>query len=47
VNFPDESKLEGKDNALYGLYSWEGECPVDSTNWLDDVAVYKMDFGPG
>lgn len=47
VNFPDESKLEGKDNALYGLYSWEGECPIDDSNWLDDVRVYKMDFGPG
>lgn len=45
VNFPDESKLEGKDNALYGLYSWEGELPVDGTNWLDDVSVYKTTFG--
>ena len=45
VNFPDESKLEGKDNALYGLYSWEGESPVDDTNWLDDVSVYKTTFG--
>ena len=45
INFPNEKTLEGKDNALYGLYSWEGECPVDGTDWLSDCGVYKSAFG--
>lgn len=45
IIFPDESNNIGKNNALYGLYSWEGYCPIDNTNWLNDISIYGTDFG--
>ena len=45
IIFPDEKNKIGENNALYGLYSWEGYCPIDNTNWLNDINVYKTDFG--
>ena len=45
IIFPNETNKTGKNNALYGLYSWEGYCPIDNTNWLNDINVYKTDFG--
>lgn len=45
ADFPDESNNEGTENALFGLYSWEGSSPVDTTNWLNDVSIYKTSFG--
>lgn len=45
IIFPNETNKIGKNNALYGLYSWEGYCPIDNTNWLNDINVYKTDFG--
>lgn len=45
IIFPDEQNKIGENNALYGLYSWEGYCPIDNTNWLNDINVYKTDFG--
>lgn len=45
IIFPDDTNKIGKNNALYGLYSWEGYCPIDNTNWLNDINVYKTDFG--
>ena len=47
VNHPER----GKDNALYNLYDLSGYNsrgdwkPLDLTNWLDDVNVYKYNFG--
>ena len=45
IIFPDDTNKIGENNALYGLYSWEGYCPIDNTNWLNDINVYKTDFG--
>ena len=45
IIFPDESNNIGKNNALFGLYSWDGYCPIDNTNWLNDINIYKTDFG--
>ena len=45
IIFPDESNNIGKNNALYGLYSWDGYCPIDNTNWLNDISIYGTDFG--
>ena len=54
IDFPGndpEHPEWGKDNALYNLYdlsnyndrgNWK---PLDLTNWLDDVNVYKYNFG--
>lgn len=47
VNHPEW----GEDNALYNLYDLSGYNsggdwkPLDLTNWLDDVNVYKYNFG--
>lgn len=39
----------GKDNGLYGLYYTGTDSnriwPIDNTNWLSDLSVYKMSFG--
>lgn len=45
IIFPDESNNIGKNNALFGLYSWDGYCPIDNTNWLNDISIYGTDFG--
>lgn len=45
IIFPDERSKIGENNALYGLYSWEGYCPIDNTNWLNDISIYGTDFG--
>lgn len=54
IDFPgnDANHPEwGKDNALYNLYDLSGYNsrgdwkPLDLTNWLDDVSVYKYNFG--
>ena len=54
IDFPgvDENHPEwGKDNALYDLYDMSnfnsagGWKPLDLTNWLDDVNIYKYNFG--
>ena len=37
--------MEGVDNALYGLYNLKNGLPIDNTNWLNDLSVYKTDFG--
>ena len=54
IDFPGnnlENPEWGSDNALYGLYdlsnynpkgNWK---PLDLTNWLNDVSVYKYNFG--
>lgn len=54
IDFPGndpEHPEWGKDNALYNLYdlsnyndkgNWK---PLDLTNWLNDVSVYKYNFG--
>ena len=54
IDFPgnDANHPEyGEDNALYNLYDLSGYNsggdwkPLDLTNWLDDVSVYKYNFG--
>ena len=30
---------------MFGLYSWDGYCPIDNTNWLNDISIYGTDFG--
>lgn len=54
IDFPgnDANHPEwGEDNALYNLYDLSGYNsggdwkPLDLTNWLDDVNVYKYNFG--
>ncbi len=45
IIFPDEKNNIGKNNALFGLYSWDGYCPIDNTNWLNDISIYGTDFG--
>ena len=45
IIFPDDTNKIGKNNALYGLYSWDGYCPIDNTNWLNDISIYGTDFG--
>lgn len=48
LSFPNEQEGAGKDNALYGLYydPKDGSFPqVDSTNWLNDISISKMNFG--
>ena len=45
IIFPNETNKIGKNNALYGLYSWDGYCPIDNTNWLNDISIYGTDFG--
>lgn len=54
IDFPGNDLVHpewGQDNALYNLYdlseynsrgNWK---PLDLTNWLDDVSVYKYNFG--
>ena len=39
---------EGKDNAMYNLYKVDfenGIHPFDTSSWLDDVNIYKYNFG--
>lgn len=39
---------EGKDNAMYNLYKVDFEKdihPFDTSSWLDDVNIYKYNFG--
>ena len=39
---------EGKDNAMYNLYKVyfeNGIHPFDTSSWLDDVNIYKYNFG--
>ena len=39
---------EGKDNAMYNLYKVDfenGIHPFDTSSWLDDVSIYKYNFG--
>ena len=45
IIFPDDTNKIGENNALYGLYSWDGYCPIDNTNWLNDISIYGTDFG--
>lgn len=45
IIFPNETNKIGKNNALFGLYSWDGYCPIDNTNWLNDISIYGTDFG--
>ena len=45
IDFPNTENMEGVDNALYGLYNLENGLPIDNTNWLNDLSVYKTDFG--
>jgi len=54
IDFPGNdisNPKAGKDNALYNLYdlsnynengNWK---PLDLTNWLNDVNIYKYNFG--
>lgn len=54
IDFPGnnpENPEEGQDNALYNLYdltnynekgNWK---PLDLTNWLNDVNIYRYNFG--
>lgn len=49
ISFPENG--QGQDNALYDLYDLsnynsEGNWkPLDLTNWLDSMNIYKYDFG--
>ena len=45
IDFPNVENLEGQENALYGLYDLTKGLPIDNTNWLSDLSVYKTDFG--
>ena len=54
IDFPGndpEHPEYGQDNALYNLYdlsnynSKGGWKPLDTSNWLDDINIYKYDFG--
>ena len=51
IEFPDTSVGIGKDSALYNLYdltdfkNGNSDKPLDTTNWLNDVGVYKTNFG--
>lgn len=54
IDFPGNNANHpewGEDNALYNLYDLSGYNsggdwkPLDLTNWLDDVNVYKYNFG--
>lgn len=39
---------EGRDNAMYNLYKVDfenGIHPFDTSSWLDDVNIYKYNFG--
>ena len=42
--FPNPDIGEGKDNALYNLYK-DPYQSIDLTNWLNDVGIYRTDFG--
>ena len=42
IYFPEGD--EGKENALYGLYKDLYEA-IDTTNWLNNVNIYKTSFG--
>lgn len=44
IKFPNTSTGEGKDNALYGLYQ-DLYNAIDTTNWLNNVNIYKTSFG--
>lgn len=44
IEFPDTTLGIGKDNALYNLYADPFEA-IDTTNWLNDVGIYKTNFG--
>lgn len=54
IDFPGNDPVHpewGEDNALYNLYDLSGYNsegdwkPLDLTNWLDDVSIYKYNFG--
>ena len=54
IDFPGNNPEHpewGKDNALYDLYNLSeynnngGWKPLDTTNWLNDVGIYKTNFG--
>lgn len=46
VAIPGYTTDDGKDNALYHLYKIdEDNQPFDASNWLDDVNIYKYNFG--
>ena len=42
--FPNPETGDGKDNALFNLYK-DPYQSVDLTNWLNDVGIYRTDFG--
>lgn len=50
IDFPVHPEW-GEDNALYNLYDLSGYNsegnwkPLDLTNWLDDVSIYRYNFG--
>lgn len=54
IDFPGNDPVHpewGEDNALYNLYDLSGYNsegnwkPLDLTNWLDDVSIYRYNFG--
>ena len=54
IDFPGNDLVHpewGEDNALYNLYDLSGYNsegnwkPLDLTNWLDDVSIYRYNFG--
>lgn len=45
IDFPNTENMEGQENALYGLYDLSNELPIDNTNWLNDLSVYRTNFG--
>lgn len=54
IDFPGNDQVHpewGEDNALYNLYDLSGYNsegdwkPLDLTNWLDDVSIYRYNFG--
>lgn len=44
IYFPDTTTGKGQDNALYGLYQ-DLYNAIDPTSWLNDVSIYKTNFG--
>ena len=42
---PVKSEINKNSNLYNGLYNLENGLPIDNTNWLNDLSVYKTDFG--
>ena len=45
IEFPNTSTGDGSDNALYGLYYYDGLQMIDDSNWLNEDSIYNTSFG--